>query len=105
MAPKPEAGSHKGKETAEHTMEEQVRQWEAYAASLQQQLNDKNNLLVEKDVEVQTLQIIVTGKKRAPKTPNPDPFHGDANKIEAFIMQLVLKMMDHLDYESEDEKK
>src|SRR5437763_15106280 len=101
MAPKPEAGSYKEKETAEHTMEEQVRQWEAYAASLQQQLNDKNDLLAENDVEVQTLQSVVTGKKRAPKTLNPDPFNEDANKIKAFIMQLILKVTDHPDYESE----
>ena len=86
-------------------MEEQVHQWETYTASLQQQLNDKNNLLAEKDVEVQTLQTIMTGKKRAPKTLNPDPFHRDADKIEAFIMQLILKVIDHLDYESENEKK
>ena len=47
----------------------------------------------------------MTGKKRAPKTPNLDPFHGDANKIKAFIMQLILKIMDHPDYENEDKKK
>ena len=35
MAPKPEAGFHKGKETAEQTMEEQVCQWEAHVVSLQ----------------------------------------------------------------------
>ena len=47
----------------------------------------------------------MTGKKRAPKTLNPDPFYRDADKIEAFIMQLILKVIDHPDYESEDEKK
>jgi len=40
-----------------------------------------------------------------PKTPNPDPFHGDADKIEAFLMQLALKIADNLDYKAESEKK
>ena len=40
-----------------------------------------------------------------PKTPNPDPFHGDADKIEAFLMQLTLKLTDNPDYEAEQEKK
>ena len=40
-----------------------------------------------------------------PKTPNPDPFHGDADKIEAFLMQLALKLTNNPDYEVEQEKK
>ena len=39
------------------------------------------------------------------KTPNPNPFHADADKIEAFLMQLTLKITDNLDYEAELEKK
>ena len=48
MAPNPEPGSSKGKETAELSIEEQLRQWEAHTASLQHQLDDKT-------IEVQTL--------------------------------------------------
>ena len=51
------------------------------------------------------LQAVATGKKWMPKTPNPDPFHGDADKIEAFLMQLALKITDNPDYEAEPEKK
>ena len=40
-----------------------------------------------------------------PKTLNPDPFHGDADKIEAFLMQLALKLANNPDYEAEQEKK
>ena len=51
------------------------------------------------------LQAVATGKKWMPKTPNPDPFHGDADKIEVFLMQLTLKITNNLNYEAELEKK
>ena len=79
-------------------MEEELQQWRTHAANLKQQIEDK-------ELEVRTLQAVATGKKRTPKTPNPDPFHGDADKIEAFLMQLALKITDNPDYEAEPEKK
>jgi len=108
MAPHPETGTPKGKETATKqtpTMEEQLQQWQTYASKLKDQVKEKETLLADKAVEVQTLQAVATGKKRTPKTPNPDPYHGDADKIEAFLMQLTLKITDNPDYDADTEKK
>ena len=100
MAPNPEAGPSNETEQLLPilTIEEELQQWRTHTANLKQQIEDK-------ELEVRTLQAVATGKKRTPKTPNPDPFHGDADKIEAFLMQLALKITDNLNYEAELEKK
>src|SRR5437660_11057004 len=98
MAPNPEAGSETEQLPPILTIEEELQQWRAHAANLKQQIEDK-------ELEVRTLQAVATGKKRTPKTPNPDPYHGDADKIEAFLMQLALKVTDNPDYEADTEKK
>ena len=98
MALNPEAGNETEQPLPVLMIEEELQQWWTHIANLKQQIEDK-------ELEVRTLQAVATGKKRTPKTPNPDPFHGDADKIEAFLMQLALKLADNPDYEAEQEKK
>ena len=63
-----ETGTSKGKETAtEQTltlmMEEQLQQWQTYASKLKEQVKEKETLLADKEIKVQTLQAVATGKK------------------------------------------
>src|SRR5947209_2091424 len=54
MAPNPEAGSET-KQSPILTIEEELQQWRAHATNLKQQIEDK-------ELEVQTLQAVATGK-------------------------------------------
>ena len=103
-----ESLSSKAKETAVETtptLEGQLKQWEAYATGLKAKLTDRDEALVDKEKEVQILQNLTTGKKKTPKTPNPEVYKGDIDKIDAFIMQLFLKISENPDYDEEQEKK